>query len=138
MKVNIINQTKKYRVNKSQIKRLLLFLSKRLDFDFDSVSIVFCGKTFIRNLNKKFRNINRATDVLSFDGSIDGYLGDIIICAEIVLQNTNKVKAPFDEEVLRLILHGALHTLGYNHNTPKSEMLELQENLLSSFLKENK
>ena len=66
------------------------------------ISIVLVGRKRIRDLNKKYRKKDAATDVLSFG---DG-LNEIVICPAIV-----KTK----EELAKVLVHGILHILGYEH-----------------------
>ena len=71
----------------------------------------------MKNLNKKFRKINKSTDVLSFPLNIklksNIYLGDIAISYEIV--NKRSKKSSFDHELDKMWIHGYLHLSGYDH-----------------------
>ena len=68
----------------------------------------------IRELNKKFRHKDKPTDVLSFnyDGKL---LGDVIISRETTRRNAQRYGVTYGDEVKRLVIHGALHILGYDH-----------------------
>ena len=70
----------------------------------------------IRTLNKKYRKIDRATDVLSFFMGEDGVLGDIIISEQTAKNNSKRYKTQFNDELKRLVIHGTLHLLGYDHH----------------------
>lgn len=78
------------------------------------VEVEFVDKTTIKNLNARFRNINQATDILSFpqirleSGRIKP-LGTLVICPEVVIAKSEG----FDD----VIKHGLLHLLGYDHET---------------------
>ena len=96
-------------------------------------SLLLSGAKEIKKLNKRFRNKNKSTDVLSFpfyekkqlNNKIrkekEVYLGDIIINLGQVKNKNNKVK--FREELNKLWIHGLLHLLGFDH---KSKMRYLQ------------
>ena len=100
------------------------------------VSISFVNTKEIRELNKKFRNIDNKTDVLSFPTlqltpgvkvskkdfvfDIDPktknlILGDIIICEEVAKDNAKEYNHSYERELCYLIVHGFLHLLGYDH-----------------------
>ena len=86
-----------------------------------SLTILFSNNKNIKKLNKKFRNKNKETDVLSFPSEKkfnikkSHYIGDIVISYEFM----NKPKAlntlEFKNKVTKIFIHGFLHLLGYDH-----------------------
>lgn len=122
-------------------------LAKELSFDGQEVSVLFCDDAIIQELNKNYRNIDSATDVLSFengetfkdDGGVDWLLaGDIAISVDTLKKNAEYFECDVDLELKRLLLHGFLHLNGYDHGEehiekgkkPECEMLKLQEEIL--------
>jgi probable rRNA maturation factor len=95
-----------------------------------SVTIAFVSDAKIRELNRKFRGINRATDVLSFPHSeseaADNNLGDIAISLARAEAQARENDLEFDQEIAQLILHGLLHLCGYDHETDNGEMNRLE------------
>jgi probable rRNA maturation factor len=93
-----------------------------------SVTIAFVSDRQIRDLNKQFRGIDKATDVLSFPSDTDHELGDIAISLETAERQAEENDLNLDGEIAQLILHGLLHLSGYDHETDNGEMnkLELQ------------
>ena len=90
------------------------------------VSITICDKEYIRELNKKHRNKDSATDVLSFplyDFTTEELygeeevvsLGDIVISLERAKEQAKEIGHTFLEEVAFLAIHSTLHLLGYDH-----------------------
>ncbi|MFA6548512.1 MAG: rRNA maturation RNase YbeY [Candidatus Margulisiibacteriota bacterium] len=69
----------------------------------------------IRELNRRFRKIDRATDVLSFPLGEDGILGDIAISEPAARRNAKRYGVGYKSELKRLVVHGVLHILGYDH-----------------------
>lgn len=99
------------------------------------LSIQFVGEKKIRELNKKYRGVNKVTDVLSFSfGGED--LGDIFICFSQIKRQAKIYQVPVKEEVARILTHGVLHLLGFDHQNKSDEkkMLGLQEKLIRHFL----
>jgi len=94
-----------------------------------TLSLAFVGKEEIKKLNKKFRKKNKATDVLSFKLSHGNSLGEIVICPEVVKENSLKYGVDFKKEMIKVFAHGILHLLGYDHEKSKkeAETMELKQ-----------
>ncbi len=113
--------------------------------DNTEVSVTIVDNEEIRKINNKFRNIDRATDVLSFplidfdneslpdDGS-KIYLGDIIISIERAKEEAKEYGHSIDREIGFLTAHSMLHLLGYDHMVPEEEkeMFAKQEEILNN------
>jgi len=106
-----------------------------------SVSLSFVSETAMKRLNKEHMHKDRPTDVLAFP--LDAVfvppkearpLGDIVICPAYAEREAKRRAIPPREELARLLIHGILHLVGYDHDTPikESRMFGLQERLLSS------
>ena len=91
-----------------------------------SATIAFVSDRKIRELNKQFRGIDRATDVLSFPSDDDGQLGDIAISIQTAVRQAKENKLTVNGEISQLILHGLLHLAGYDHETDNGEMNKLE------------
>lgn len=102
-----------------------------LDHNIQNVNIIFVDPTFIRELNTQYRNINDVTDVLSFNIDATELLGEIYVCPEYI--KSTRPEIDFKEEVLRLIIHGILHLIGYDHEV---ELTEETKNTEKMFVKQ--
>jgi len=112
----------------------------RLDKDGWDLSILFCDDSFIRGLNKQYRERDEATDVLSFEqgdryagpeGDERFLAGDIVVSLDSLARNSEEFGVGRDEELRRLIVHGILHLSGMDHGEgPSDPMLALQEEIL--------
>jgi len=89
------------------------------------ISIALVGEGRIMELNKKYRGKNRVTDVLAF-GDNDG-LGEIVICLREVKKNAKKYDTTFEKELSKVLIHGILHLLGYNHEKSEVQAKKLEE-----------
>ena len=104
------------------VERILSYLGEEGDFSIHIVS-----DEEIRALNRSYREKDEATDILTFalsDGDafpeIEGEekeLGDIFISLESMHRNADAFSVSDDEELHRLLIHGVLHLLGYDHST---------------------
>ena len=95
------------------------------------VDVLIAGNRRLQQLNRHFRNKNRATDVLSFPRA-EG--GDIAVSADMALANARRYRHPAAQEIKVLILHGMLHLAGYDHENDDGQMAR-KENKLRAKLK---
>ena len=83
------------------------------------VNLIFTTDHHIRRLNKDFRNKNKPTDVLSFNfekrSELNAVFGEIYVSAETAKRQAHEDATTLNEEILRLVCHGLLHLLGYDH-----------------------
>ena len=91
-----------------------------------SATIAFVSDKTIRQLNRQFRGVDKATDVLSFPAEDEANLGDVAISVDTAAVQAKETGLTFDEEVAQLILHGLLHLSGYDHETDNGEMNRLE------------
>lgn len=96
------------------------------------VSIALSCDEVVAGLNGSFRNMPKPTNVLSFpagQGGPRGFLGDVILAEETIAREAAEQDTRFDHHVQHLIVHGLLHLLGYDHETPaeagRMEALEI-------------
>ena len=96
------------------------------------VSVAFVSSEEIRKLNKKYRNLDEATDVLSFPID-DEILGDIIISGERASSQAEEYGHSLKRELAYLTVHGILHLFGYDHHgqEEKNEMRQKEERILT-------
>ena len=103
-------------------------------------------KDTIHDMNKKHRNVDKETDVLSFpmfdrdelekiDISLDNEevsIGDIVLCMDVIEKQAVEYETGFNREMLYMITHGICHLLGYDHieDDDKKEMREMEEKIL--------
>ena len=114
-----INNSTNFRKDKksfSQVAKKVLSGENRRT---ETLSLAFVSKEEIKKLNRKFRKKNKPTDVLSFELKDGKYLGEIIICPEVVKEN--------GEKIMRIFIHGILHLLGYDHEKSEKKAREMEE-----------
>lgn len=103
------------------------------------LSITFVGRAAMSELNRRYLGHRGPTDVISFglgrQGRRGPVVGDIYICPEIARSNAVRQGVSSQEELLRLVVHGTLHTLGYDHpenaTRTASPMWRRQERILA-------
>jgi probable rRNA maturation factor len=97
------------------------------------VTVVLVGLRTMQSLNSRYRGKRYPTDVLSFDygQAQSGFLGEVVIAPEVARRQAERAGARFEGELRKLLVHGLLHLLGYDHETDRGEMDLLQARLLA-------
>ena len=128
----------------------MIDLDNATEFEIDIISLEEIAETLtkkdiellivkndeIRELNKEHRNIDKATDVLSFPLEYDFVnmpLGSIVISTDFVEEKAKEYGHEFDEEFSLLFIHGILHLLGYDHEVDNGEHRAKEEELIKKF-----
>jgi probable rRNA maturation factor len=109
------------------LKNFLLRARRKLGLPSDALTVCLVSDTEIARLNLRYRRKRGATDVLSFPSSTSttsstSYLGDIAISPRAARRNAHRLRRSLADELRILILHGALHLLGYDHETDTGQM----------------
>jgi len=101
------------------------------------VNLLISDGDEIQEINRKYRGVDKKTDVISFPAETPdcSYLGDIIIDIEIA--DSQKGNYTLEDELRVLFLHGVLHLLGYDHLSARQKtIMESKEKIYLSLLKE--
>ena len=118
-------------VDKRWIRRMALAILKHLQAENAELSVYLCSTETIHGLNRDWRGKDRPTDVLSFpqdcvDGPIAGPLGDIVLSPDVAVAQADREGVTYESELLRLLIHGVLHLVGYDHETGRPEALRMR------------
>ncbi|MGB3988561.1 MAG: rRNA maturation RNase YbeY [Minisyncoccales bacterium] len=135
MNVMITNQSRFF-IDESKMKSLAERVLLNEGAENKEISIAFVSNSEIKKINNDYRNLNEITDVLSFSHNGEGLkgtgidlIGEVIISPQKVFQDGSSIE--------RVLIHGILHLLGYDHKTDFEEdlMREKESFYLSSDLK---
>jgi len=134
MKINLFNE--KDLLKNIDYNKIIEDIEKLFNEEFDcekEVSVILVDSLEIHEMNKQYRNIDRPTDVLSFEEYEDDYLGEIFICEEKVYEQAISYNHSNEREFAFLLTHGLLHLLGYDHIEKEDEevMFKKQDELLN-------
>jgi rRNA maturation RNase YbeY len=90
----------------------------------NDLNYIFTSDPYLLELNKKFLNHDYYTDILTFDYSEDGVIsGEIFISVDRVKENSKSFEVGFDQELLRVMVHGLLHLCGYTDDDEIQQQL---------------
>ncbi len=123
----------------SQIVSLLPLRERKKLRDAPHVTCVFVGQAYGRRLNREFRGLDYATDVLSFAPIEANYLGELVFCEPVLKRQAREHKISEAEEFQYLLIHGLLHLLGYDHEKSDKEasrMYRLQDSIFDQLAPE--
>ncbi len=155
MKISIANRQKKTKLPLKQIKRDCISALKALNVTGAELSLVFASSVAVKKLNTQYRGKDTTTDVLSFplhefmgrpslfkgaalkakQEGMDFLLGDIVIDPIVAQRQAKEFNHDLSQEIRRLIVHGLLHLVGYDHETTPYErrkMSKAENNLMQS------
>lgn len=129
--IEVVNRQRKVRIDPERWRPFSEKALTAIRKTADDATIAFVSDRQIKELNRRFRGIDRATDVLSFpaadeSGGATINLGDIAISLERATIQARENKLTLDDEIAQLILHGLLHLCGYNHEMDNGEMNRME------------
>tara|TARA_R110002124_G_scaffold197434_1_gene364525 strand:- start:527 stop:946 length:420 start_codon:yes stop_codon:yes gene_type:complete len=88
------------------------------------INYIFCDDEYLHKINVEYLDHDTLTDVISFDYSVGNEInGDCFISVERVVDNAKDFNVSFDEELLRVIVHGMLHYCGYKDKSDTDELV---------------
>lgn len=105
-----------------------------------NINYIFCTDEYLLTINKEYLKHQTLTDIITFDLSekdSEILSADIYISIERVEENAQQFKNPFTEELLRVVVHGILHLLGYKDKTArqKTTMRRLETRWINFYIK---
>lgn len=116
----------KRRETKNWLKRVIELENKRVG----QIDIIFCSDLYLLELNKTHLNHDYYTDILTFNYSGDQSVisGDLYISLDRVKENADMNQVGTDVELMRVMVHGILHLLGYNDkSTSEKKVMRMKE-----------
>jgi len=133
--------------SETTIKKIVK-LAAKIEYSIrGKIEIIIVTDKEIKNLNRIYRGINKATDVLSFAWEekltkklsipTSSYLGQIYICPQVIKKQAKYFKVDSKQEFVRMLIHGLLHLVGYDHisKSDASRMFTLQEKIVDIVLR---
>ncbi len=116
-------------LNKKKIRLVLESIFNNEGAHLESLNFVFCSDSYLLKINRDFLSHDFYTDIITFDLSEEAsgaIIGEVYISVDMVKDNALTLDASFNEELLRVIFHGALHLCGYK-DKKKNEIGEVRE-----------
>ena len=111
--------------NKLQLKRWIKETIKAEGYRLDELNYILCSDAYLLQINQQYLDHDTYTDIVTFDNSEKPgtITGDIFISVDRTQENAQTFKVDADTELHRVIIHGALHLLGYLDKKPADKKL---------------
>ncbi len=133
MDIQIQNRQRRIALSLPSIRLFLEKCLEFLDLPDGELSILFVSDRKMKELNRTYRGVDRPTDVLAFpmregeDSALNpNLLGDIVISVETALRQGEEIGWGLEKETYKLLSHGLLHLLGYDHETDPVSEVQMQ------------
>jgi len=108
-------------VDMAEVEEKVLVMLQAAQVDRE-VNLLVCSPATIQELNQSYRGKDKPTDILSFGYELpEEPLGDLALCLEVAERQAGEFDLSLTEELLRLLAHGLVHLLGYDHQTEAEE-----------------
>ena len=127
MSIDFVYNTDFELSNKEQVSDWVLRVINSKGYKLGNLVYAFFNDEDLKDLNIRFLKHDYYTDVISFDETADQVVsGNIAISVDRVKENSTQIGVDFEEEMLRVMIHGVLHFIGFNDKT-SSEKKEIRE-----------
>ena len=133
--IHVLNRQRRFKVSRSSVALFCANVLRSFPVHNGMLSIALVNPGQMRAINRRYLDHDYATDVLSFSYKktrMEGrrFLGEIVIAPEVAAVHAARYGTAVEKEVRKLLVHGILHLLGYDHETDRGEMIRLQNTLL--------
>lgn len=123
MTLQIHNTTRK-EVPEQLLSDAVLLVLDTEGFTVDSIVGVYCGNKMIQRINREFLGHDYPTDTVTFRYSKEREVdGEFYISLDVVRENALRFSAEFQQELLRVTIHSALHLIGYDDQSPEERSI---------------
>ena len=110
--------------NVEKIKSWIISSAQKENKKIDELNFIFCSDNYLHKINLEYLKHDTYTDIITFDYSAANVIsGDIYISIDRIKENAKKFKQTTEKELLRVIIHGVLHLIGYKDKSPKEKSL---------------
>jgi len=142
--IEVINRQRIRKIDKDRVVELSRAALDRIGRTEAVLTVTFIRDRAMRRLNRDYRGIDGPTDVLSFayheeeeapEYDETNHIGDVVISVETAGRYARELGLSFDREIEFLVIHGALHLAGYDHETDDGQMNRLERRLRKELLK---
>ncbi|TWP29288.1 rRNA maturation RNase YbeY [Apibacter muscae] len=123
--------------NKQKIRN---WLNKAISMEnhvVGNINYIFCSDEQLLEINIKYLDHDYYTDIITFDYKENNRVsGDLYLSTDRIIDNAKLNNISFDEEIIRVLIHGILHIIGYNDKSPnESKLMRAKENFYINLYK---
>lgn len=131
MKLVLIGRT--YKLNKEYLEKVAEAAFSFLPQKDGEIELSFVSESKIQELNKNYRQLNKVTDVLSFEILKNPLLGQVFVCYNKTKEQAETLGHSLEKEAAVLLVHGILHVFGFDHENESDyqQMHRLEEKIIT-------
>lgn len=143
MDIQIDNRQNQFPLDETNLRKAAQAILNDLEYPEAELSIVLVDDTEIHDLNRQYLNHDRPTNVISFpmqEGEFTeinpNLLGDVVISVDTADREAREAALPMETRLMELLVHGILHLVGYDHESPKADAEAMErktEELMEKF-----
>lgn len=118
--VSFFNEDVSFQLSNEQaVKNWVLETATKAGYQVEEINYIFCSDEYLLKMNREYLNHDYYTDIITFNNSVqpNEILSDIFISINRVQENADDLGINFHTELLRVIIHGVLHLIGYSDKT---------------------
>ena len=135
-KINFFTEDINYTLKqKAKIRLWIIDTIKEEGYNLKELNFILCSDDYLLRINQDYLKHNDYTDVITFDNAegLKMIVGDVFISVERIKENAKQFKSNVETELCRVMIHGALHLLGYKDKTKaaKNEMTAKEDYYLA-------
>jgi probable rRNA maturation factor len=139
--IEVANLQEDLAIDETMVSKIVSFVLSEENIEDAVISVALVDEGEITRLNREFRGLDEATDVLSFLYENDPKLfGEIVIAPAYVKDQAQRFGVSFEREFIMVLIHGMLHLLGYDHEIKTEEaelMWKRQKELEKKYLQQH-
>lgn len=122
--------------NQADVNDWIATIIQNHDQELGEISVIFCSDEYILKVNREYLEHDYFTDIITFDYCEGGLVnGDLFISLDTVFDNSKDFETGYDNELMRVIIHGVLHLIGFKDKSDEDQAeMTKQENISLSLL----
>ena len=135
MEIEIHQLPQSLKLRQNQLIDIVNHVSQDVDLNADSISYIFVDDDYLAQMHSRYLDDPHKTDVITFNLGDNSAEGEIYISYERALQQSKQFNVSFEEEIIRLLIHGLLHLAGYDdlEKDDRDKMKEVENSLLNKY-----
>lgn len=115
-------------IDTEKVSKWILNIIRQYKKREGNLAVIFCSDNYLLQINKEYLNHDYFTDIITFNYNDGNKIsGDIFISIDTVQSNASEYNVTFDEELMRVIIHGTLHLLGFDDKTKEQQIIMKQK-----------
>ena len=125
MAIHFFNEESNYKLKqKNELKQWIKAVAAEEGFKISALNYILCSDEYLHQINVTYLQHDTFTDIITFDHSEkkDTIAGDIFLSTDRVIENAQAFKVNELEEMCRVLVHGALHLMGYTDKSKSSKL----------------